>query len=248
MMKSSSLVVSTFGLFLPIASISLTGQNAPAGGHLKDLVAVTLPANGSAKLTVTSPAFRSGANIPYVNTQYRGNIFSGLAWTKGPKGTKSYAIVVQGESLTGSGGETSIYLTLFNVSANETVLQAGMTDPPAGSVYGPNVHGRNSAYADPHTHTAAPNGYLFQVLALDTVLPLDKDASLDQLVGAMTGHVLASGDLVGVSAKDPEATDAEAQPGGSPIHVESGLLSGVRGRDSAIIVCSSTATISWSKT
>jgi para-nitrobenzyl esterase len=139
-------------------------------------------------------------------------------------------------SRNGKSEETSIHLTLFNLPATVTSLKLGMTDPPPGSTYGPNVHGRNAAYAGPHTHTPAPNDYHYQVLALDSALSLDKNATLDQLVAAMAGHVLASGDLIGVSAKDPEATDAEAQPGGSPIHIETGLLTGIRGRDASIMV------------
>ena len=232
----SSFIPSVLGLLaLTIAPAVIDGQNMPAGGHAKELMVKALPPRTAAKLAVTSPAFQDGANIPYENTQYRGNIFPGLKWTKGPKGTESYVVVVQGESLRGAGGETSIHLTLFNIPAAVTTLQVGMTDAPAGATYGPNVHGRNAPYAGPHTHTPAPNGYHYQVLAVDTVLALDKSATLDQIAEAMTGHVLASGDLVGVSAKDPEATDAEAQPGGSPIRIESGLLTGVRGRDATIM-------------
>ena len=50
---------------------------------------VEFPAKGSAKITVTSPAFPSGGDIPYENTQYRTNTFPGLSWSAGPAGTKS---------------------------------------------------------------------------------------------------------------------------------------------------------------
>src|SRR5689334_11066817 len=52
-----------------------------------------------AKLTVTTAAFKPGQQIPFENTQYRGNTFPGLTWSAGPKGTKSYAIIMQDSSL-----------------------------------------------------------------------------------------------------------------------------------------------------
>src|SRR5690348_11698373 len=120
-------------------------QQAPAGGHAKELITRTALPKTTVKLSVTSPAFKDGGEIPYENTQYRGNVFPGLVWTKGPSGTLTYAVVVQGESLTGAGGETSIHLTLFNIPGNVTALKVGMTDPPVGAIYGPNVHGRNAS-------------------------------------------------------------------------------------------------------
>jgi para-nitrobenzyl esterase len=86
-------------LCFAIASLSVAGQEPPALGHTRDLVIKALPPGSSAKLKVTSPAFKEGADIPYENTQYRGNVFPGLSWTKGPAGTRSYAVIVQGESV-----------------------------------------------------------------------------------------------------------------------------------------------------
>jgi para-nitrobenzyl esterase len=209
-------------------------QQAPSLGHAHELVVNALPPKSPAKLTVTSPAFKDGAEVPYENTQYRGNIFPGLSWTKGPAGTRSYAVVVQGASLTNPGVASSIHLTLFNIPASVTTLNAGMTASPAGATYGENIHGINQSYAGPHTHTATKGGYQYQVLALDTVLDLPPATNFDEMVAAMTGHVLASGGLLGVSAKDPDATDAPLRS--VPTRIETGLISGVPGRDRSILV------------
>lgn len=181
-------------------------QQPPTLGHAPKLAVAALPARNGTKLTVTSPAFQEGADIPWENTQYRGNLFPGLAWTSGPAGTQSYVVVVQSE-LRGPGSATSIHLTVFNVPDRINRLEGGMTAPPAGATYGPNVHGLNEAYSGPHAHTAAKQAYHFQVLALDTVLHLDPKTDYEPLVAAMAGHVLASGDLTGLSAKDPQAAD-----------------------------------------
>ena len=42
-----------------------------------------MPAKG--KLTVTTPAFKSGEQIPFENTQYRTNTFPGLQMDQGAR-------------------------------------------------------------------------------------------------------------------------------------------------------------------
>jgi len=209
----------------------LTSQQPPTIGHTADLVVKTLTLKGATKLLVTSPSFKAGTDIPYENTQYRGNVFPGLAWSEGPAGTRSYAVIIQGVSVGHAGAATSIHLTLFDLPVNITNLKAGMDLAPAGSTYGPNVHGLNRPYAGPHTHTTARNGYHYQVFALDTMLQLPKDVEFEALVGAMIGHVLASGDLIGFSAKEPNALETA-----TAIQIDTGLLSGTPGRDPSITV------------
>jgi len=172
-------------------------------GHADKLALLAIPARSGARLTVTSPAFKDGGNIPLENTQYGANAFPGLRWSKGPKGTKSYLVIVQGDPAAGSA--TSIHLSLFNVPANVTKLEAGMANPPGGASYGPNVHGLSQPYAGPHPHTAAKQRYHLQVFALDTVVGSDPHLSFDALESAMTGHVLASGELVGLAAAGSNA-------------------------------------------
>ena len=234
MSRKSRFIAIMLGSVSMFAIPAIYSQEA-AGGHAKDLAVKTLTSSTASKLTVTSPAFKDGENIPYENTLYRGNIFPGLAWTKGPSGTRSYVAVVQGTTLNGQGRGTSIHLTLFNIPAAVTTLKAGMTDPPAGSTYGPNVHGLNTSYAGPHTHTANPNAYHYQVFALDKVLDLPPASDFDAIIDGMNGHVLASGDLMGVSARDPQAAP-DASIRNQPVHIESGLISGVQGRDRSVVV------------
>jgi len=171
----------------------------PDLGHTPQLAVTLLQRPTLARLTVTSPAFKNDGDIPNDNTQYGQNLFPGLAWTGTPAGVQSYVVLIQGASY--GGGPTSIQFTLFNIPASVTRLDAGMTAPPVGSAYGPNVHGANKPYAGPHTHTGDRHAYHFQVLALDTRLELPPTASFDALVAAMRGHVLASGELVAYTAK-----------------------------------------------
>ncbi len=167
-------------------------------------------APAGARLSVTSPAFADGGDIPFENTQYRGNVFPGLAWTAGPAATRSYAIVMQDNSLLWRGAPI-LHWTLFNIPAAVTRLDPGLTAPPAGAVYGPSYKGLAQPYAGPHTPPGPKDSYHFEVFALDAALPPGAGASFEALVGAMTGHVLAGGEVVGLGRKDPDAAGAPAK-------------------------------------
>lgn len=170
-----------------------------------------LPARG--KLTVTSPAFKDGGDIPFENTQYRGNVFPGLNWTKGPVATRSYAIVMQDSSLLVRGAPV-LHWTMFNIPASVTRLEAGMAPDakPAGSAYGPNYKGAAVSYTGPRTPPGPKDNYHFAVFALDIALPSDAGASYEALSGAMKDHVLASGQVIGLGEKDPQAPPPAPRP------------------------------------
>jgi len=183
------------------------GQAAPPPATepgASQLALVNLQAKGDAKLTVTTPAFQPGGDIPFENTQYRGNTFPGLSWTAGPTGTKSYAVIMQdGDAMVR--GAPILHWTMANVPANVTKLDAAMTAPPAGASYGPNIRGPNQAYMGPRTPAGPKHRYHFQVFALDTPLGADALASYATMTEAMKGHVLASGEVIGLGQVAPPA-------------------------------------------
>ncbi|WHO38373.1 carboxylesterase family protein [Sphingobium sp. AP49] len=197
-------------------------------GHDRQVLIAALGPT-QARLQVTSPSFIDGGEIPIANTQYGENRFPGVEWSAGPRGTRAYVVVMQGElnSADPTAG-TSIQLTLYNLSAQTLRLPAGMTVPPAGSHYGPNVHGEAAPYAGPHAHDANRHAYHIQIFALDRPLAFAAAPDMEALKQAMRGHVLAAGELVGHTAK-PATT-----PG--PVRIETGLVTGVAGRDASIAV------------
>ena len=160
------------------------------------------PARGGALLSVTTPAFRDGDDIPWANTQWKTNTFPGLAWKGAPSGVKSYAVVMQDPDLKVRGAAV-LHWTLFNIPASITRLEPGMTDPPAGSSYGPNYKGPAGAYLGPRTPPNRKDHYHFAVFALDTTAPADAGSSYEALAKAMEGHVLASGEVVGLAQAYP---------------------------------------------
>jgi para-nitrobenzyl esterase len=204
-------VLSRFAAILPagilcaIAPTSVVAQQPPpapteVGGSM--LAIPTIPVNGGAKLTVTSPAFLAGADIPFENTQYRGNVFPGLSWTAGPKATNVYVVIMQdGDAL--RAGAPILHWTMINIPSAVRKLDAAMSAPPAGSQYGPNMRGAGQPYAGPRTPAGPKHRYHFQIFALDTPIPADSAAGYASLTNAMKGHVLASGELVGLGQAPP---------------------------------------------
>ena len=104
-----------------LSAASAFSQAPPPANEvgLPQLALTGIPAKGGTKLTVTSPAFKQMADIPFENTQYQGNKFPGLEWTAGPAGTKSYAIIMQDSGMLMRGGPV-LHWTLFNVIQSDS--------------------------------------------------------------------------------------------------------------------------------
>ena len=184
----------------------------PATEVSGDKLALTLiPAAKDAKLKVSTPAFADMADIPYENTQYRTNTFPGLMWTKGPKATQSYIVIMQ-DTDGNNKGDAILHWTLFNVPSSVLKLDPGMTAPPGGATYGPNIRGPNHAYMGPRTPAGPKHRYHLQVFAMDTILQGDPLLTWDALKTAMAGHVLASGQVIGLGQVDPTAPPPAPRP------------------------------------
>lgn len=193
---------------LAVASAPATGaQQAPPATEVgASLLAIpNLPLKSGAKLTVSTPAFAPGGDIPFENTSWRANVFPGLKWSAGPAGTKSYAVIMQdGDAM--SRGAPILHWTMVNIPATMTQLDAAMSEPPAGAQYGPNIRGPAHAYMGPHTPAGPKHRYHLQVFALDTSLPAEVLATYADLTAAMKDHVLASGEVIGLGQAPPTTT------------------------------------------
>jgi para-nitrobenzyl esterase len=214
-MKSSSLIAAlaaASGLAMAASAVLAQSPPPPATEVAADRLVLTLiPAK--AKLKVSSPAFADGGDIPFENTQYKGNIFPGLAWSKGPKGTQTYVVIMQ-DTDGQRNGEAILHWTAYDIPSSVMKLDAGMTALPAGTVYGPNIVGPQHAYMGPRTPPGPKHRYHLQVFALDTPISVNPDLKLDGLKAAMTGHVLASGQVVGLGQADPDAPKPAPRPAG----------------------------------
>jgi para-nitrobenzyl esterase len=189
-----SICLSLIGALLAFAPLAVLADTpgpppAPAG-----LALAVFPAHGGKTLKVSSPAFKDGGDIPIENTQYGRNVFPGLAWSKGPYGTRTFVVIMQDADVKVRGG--LLHWSMYDITGRK--LEAGMTAPPAGASFGPNMRGPNHAYMGPHTPAGVKHHYHFAVFALDETIPIDPALSYDALAAAMIGHVLASGEVVGL--------------------------------------------------
>jgi len=196
-----------------IAMAVLPAIAQPAAAPARPNALVEFPAKGNAKLTVTTPAWKDGGDIPYENTQYRGNVFPGLAWSSGPGGTKSYAVIMQDTGAIVRGAPI-LHWTLYNIPANVTKLDAAMpaTGNPPGSSYGPNIRASAQPYMGPRTPPGPKHPYHLQVFALDTTIAANPAITYDELTVAMKDHILASGEVVGMGSVDPTAPPPPPRP------------------------------------
>lgn len=184
-------------------------EPAPAAALL---VNATHPAK--ATLTVSTPGWKHGEDIPFKYTQYQGNTFPGLEWSKGPASTKSYVVIMQ-DSAFAMRGSPILHWSMVNVPATTTKLAEGMKpeEKPAGAIYGPNYKGADQPYLGPRTPPGPKHKYHLQVLALDTTLPADfAPKSYDELVAPLKDHVVASGEVIGLGQVDPSAPPPPPRP------------------------------------
>jgi Raf kinase inhibitor-like YbhB/YbcL family protein len=200
----SHIPAATFGALFALVPSVLFAQQPPLPTEVgaAQLAMVVLPAKSPTKLTVTSPAFAPGADIPFENTQYRGNVFPGLSWTAGPTGTQSYVLIMQDPDAMRAGAPI-LHWTMVNIPATVTKLDAALAAPPAGAQYGPNMRGANQPYAGPRTPAGPKHRYHFQIFALDTTIPAEATANYAALTAAMKDHVLASGEVIGLGQVAP---------------------------------------------
>jgi Raf kinase inhibitor-like YbhB/YbcL family protein len=88
---------------------------------------------------------------------------------------------------------------LFNLPAEARSLeekQPAQNKLASGALQGKNDFG-NPGYGGPAPPRGKPHRYYFELYALDTILDLAAGATRAELLGAIKGHVLAEGQLMG---------------------------------------------------
>jgi Raf kinase inhibitor-like YbhB/YbcL family protein len=96
-----------------------------------------------------------------------------------------------------------LHWTMANIPANVTKLDPAMSAPPSGAQYGPNIRGAAQAYMGPRTPAGPKHRYHLQVFALDGTIAADALATYATMTEAMKGHVLASGETIGLGSAPP---------------------------------------------
>lgn len=151
--------------------------------------------NVQASLQVTSTAFAEGTSIPAKYTCNGNDVSPPLAFSGIPSGTQSIAVICDDPDAPSG---TFVHWVLFNLPASTASLSENVPNLDTltnGARHGVNDFG-TSSYGGP----CPPSGthrYYFKVYALDTMLSLPAGSTKAQVVSAMTGHILAEGQLMG---------------------------------------------------
>ena len=160
-----------------------------AGAFAIALAAVASIAEGGAKMKITSSAFQEGANIPSKFTCDGADTSPPLQIADIPSEAKSLALIVDDPDAPGG---LFTHWAVWNISPQTPTIGEGST--PKG-VQGTNDFGK-SGYGGPCPPSGA-HRYYFKIFALDRELELPFGAKRGRVDGALKGHVIAQGELMG---------------------------------------------------
>ena len=149
-------------------------------------------------LELRSASF-SGDTIPnaYSSCDGQRNVSPQLSWSAPPQGTQSFALVVVDKD--SPFGWNFVHWVLYDLPADKRELPEEIVTQeqlPDGSRQGRNGFDK-TGYVGPCPPGHSPHRYAFTLFALDTKLNLPGGASKKQVMNAVKGHVLASGELTG---------------------------------------------------
>jgi len=145
---------------------------------------------GNMEIKITSPAFENGKPIPAKFTADGDDVSPILEWSPGPRGTVSYALIMDDPDAPRG---TWVHWIAWNIT--DTRIKEDSRSL---------TEGRNSWNRVGYGGPAPPSGthrYFFRIYALDTMLDLPDSTDVNALKKAMRGHVLAQGELMGTYSR-----------------------------------------------
>jgi Raf kinase inhibitor-like YbhB/YbcL family protein len=154
------------------------------------LLLVSSATGSPSQMTITSPVFSAGGEIPAKFTCKGQSTSPELQIGGTPPGAKSLALIV--EDPDAPSGVFTHWL-VWNIDPQTT--RWGENSVPAGALQGTNDFSKKG-YGPP----CPPSGthrYVFKIFALDRPLELKAGAHRADVEGAMRGHILAQGELTG---------------------------------------------------
>ena len=150
-------------------------------------------------LVVTSADFADGGKIPEKFACDAG-ISPALAWSQLPTGTRSIALIVEDPDAPFG----FIHWVVYGLPGDTRELPDGASSQPlpGNARVGKNGYG-GTGYVGPCPPFGSHH-YIFRVYAVDKNIEVPAGASKQELIAAITGHVLAKGKLVGIYGRKQE--------------------------------------------
>jgi Raf kinase inhibitor-like YbhB/YbcL family protein len=145
--------------------------------------------NAASSISITSPAFQAGSDIPAKFTCNGTNISPELQISGVASEAKSLVLIVDDPD-----APRGLFTHWIAWNIDPKTTRVAENSAPAGAVQGTNDFGKGN-YGGP----CPPSGthrYFFKIFALDTKLDLKPSVRRAELDAAMLGHVLAQGELM----------------------------------------------------
>lgn len=153
-------------------------------------------------IIIESPAFRTGNTIPTEHTCDGNNISPPLLWTGIPSNTRSIALIMEDPDAPRG---IFTHWIIYNIPPHIRGLPAFIPRTPDLGVWpliGSGFQGTTSfgtiGYGGPCPPRGETHRYIFRIYALDERLPLQPGVSKNDIMGVINGHILATGELIGI--------------------------------------------------
>ena len=149
------------------------------------------PVSLSGGISVHSPAFGDGQQIPRAYTCDGAGVSPALSWSGLPSATRSVALVVDDPD---AAGGTFVHWLVHDIAPTVSGVDRGQV-PEGGRQI------TNSSDGNPYFGPCPPSGthrYRFTVYALPSGIRLSDDSTMDDTLTAIYGKAIASGRLVGL--------------------------------------------------
>ena len=183
------------------------GKGGPPAGSV-DNVAAAKPADKNTTFKLSSPAVKDGEKLPVEFTGDGASASPPLAWTGVPKGTQSLVLIMHHLD---PEGKTKIYWLMYDIDPKTTSVAKNVTD--FGKMGVSTVHNRVE-YASPHSKGPGEKKYVLTLFALSAKPDLSKAESpitVDPVLAAMKGKVLAAADLTVLYTRPAGAGDSKEE-------------------------------------
>ncbi|MBD3362980.1 YbhB/YbcL family Raf kinase inhibitor-like protein [Candidatus Dojkabacteria bacterium] len=150
-------------------------------------------------MQIKSPEFNHNENIPSKYTCEGENISPPLTFSEVPENAQTLALIVDDPDAPDPDAPkmTWVHWVVFNIDPKTT--EVGENTIPNGGTQGTNNFDELD-YGGP-CPPIGEHRYFFKLYALDTKLGLDTNATKDDLIEAMDGHVLDEAELIGLYEK-----------------------------------------------
>jgi len=151
------------------------------------------------EISIHSPVFNEGEEIPPKYTCDGDDISPPLEWGNLPNGTQSLALICDDPDAPMG---TFVHWVLYNLPSDPTGLVEDI--PPQDTLENGATQGITDFKRIGYGGPCPPGGthrYFFKLYALDTRLDLEPGASKPDLLRAMEGHILDAGQLIGIYSR-----------------------------------------------